>query len=134
MVTQKTSKLADIYRSEKTRGGGVVSTLGKAALEKIDPRQFFNQKGFLAAVLPSLFKAYKAPTGSEKISTLPSMSFSSMSLENKVDILIESNIFKLYYDNELKVFEKWDDMKEFIFEKISSLNISLIFSYSPNEI
>jgi hypothetical protein len=54
------SRLADIYKSEKRSGGGLGSTLGKAALEKIDPRQMFNQQGLMAAMLPSLFKAYSA--------------------------------------------------------------------------
>ena len=76
MATNKASRLAEIYRSEKKKGGGVASTLGKAAVEKLDPRQMFNQKGFLAAVLPTLFKAYKAaPTGggtAKKINQLSS--------------------------------------------------------------
>ena len=38
------SRLADIYKSEKTSGGGLGSTLGKAALEKIDPIKMFNQQ------------------------------------------------------------------------------------------
>jgi GH24 family phage-related lysozyme (muramidase) len=73
MATKK-SRLAEIYKSEKARGGGIASTLGKRALEKIDPRQIFNQTGFLATVLPSLFKAYSATeTGTAaKISLSPS--------------------------------------------------------------
>lgn len=63
MATSKKSRLAEIYRSEKKKGGGVASTLGKAAVEKIDPRQIFNQQGFLAAAFPALFKAYKAAPG-----------------------------------------------------------------------
>lgn len=72
MATNKASRLAEIYRSEKKKGGGVASTLGKAAIEKIDPRQMFNQKGFLAAVMPALFKAYKAAPsgGAQKIKQL----------------------------------------------------------------
>ena len=60
------SRLADVYRKEKKAGGGVVSALKKRTAEKYDPRQFFDQKGMLAAVLPSLFKAYKA-TGTTDI-------------------------------------------------------------------
>jgi muramidase (phage lysozyme) len=72
MATKK-SRLAEIYKSEKARGGGIASTLGKRALEKIDPRQFFNQSGFLATVLPSLFKAYSATGGTDtsKITMTP---------------------------------------------------------------
>jgi hypothetical protein len=75
MATNKKSRLAEIYRSEKKKGGGVASALGKAAIEKIDPRQMFNQKGFLAAAMPSLFKAYRAaPSGgvSQKLKQLSS--------------------------------------------------------------
>ena len=54
------SRLAEIYKAEKSKGGGIASTLGKRTLEKVDPRQFFNQKGFMAAALPSLFKSYSA--------------------------------------------------------------------------
>lgn len=53
---------------------------------------------------------------------------------NKVDILIESNIFKLYYDNELKVFEKWEDIKEFITNKLKYIVSEIIFSFNPYNI
>lgn len=62
MAVKRKSRLAEIYRAEKARGGGVASTVGKRTLEKIDPRQFFNQEGFLATILPSMFKAYRART------------------------------------------------------------------------
>lgn len=65
------SRLADIYKSEKSSGGGLSSTLGKAALEKIDPRKMFNQKGLMAAMLPVLFKAYNA-TSKSKTNTMSS--------------------------------------------------------------
>ena len=64
MAKDKKNRLAEIYKAEKKKGGGVFSTLGKRGLEKFDPRQIFNQTGFLAAVLPSLFKAYTVPTAS----------------------------------------------------------------------
>jgi len=59
-MDNKTTRLAEIYKSEKSKGGGITSSLGKAALEKLDPRQIFNQTGFLASALPSLFKSYRA--------------------------------------------------------------------------
>jgi hypothetical protein len=62
-VTKKPSRLTEIYLAEKKAGRGLGSAVSKAALEKIDPRQFFNQKGLLANILPSFFKTYKAPTG-----------------------------------------------------------------------
>jgi hypothetical protein len=88
-MADKQSRLAEIYKAEKSKGGGIASTLGKRALEKMDPRQFFNQKGFLAASLPSLFKSYSAtPTKSgAKIASLGSGSLSSGALETKMDIL-----------------------------------------------
>ncbi len=64
MATNKKSRLAEIYRSEKKKGGGVVSTLAKGAAERIDPRRMFNQKGFLATAFPSMFKAYLAAPSS----------------------------------------------------------------------
>ena len=79
MAQDRTTRLAEIYKSERTNGGGVTSTLGKAALEKLDPRRMFNQKGFLAAALPSLFKAYRAtPDVKSKNPSLSPSSFNSM--------------------------------------------------------
>lgn len=59
-MADKKSRLAEIYTSEKKQGGGISSALGKRALEKIDPRQMFNQQGLMAAMFPKLFKAYSA--------------------------------------------------------------------------
>lgn len=91
-MATKQSRLAEIYKSEKARGGGVGSTLGKRFLEKVDPRQIFNQSGFLAAVLPSMFKAYSAtPTGgaTSKISTAPTRdSMVSEAMNTKLDVLV----------------------------------------------
>jgi hypothetical protein len=62
MAVKKRSRLSEIYKAEKARGGGVLSAVGKRTLEKVDPRQLFDQESFLAAILPSLFKAYKVKT------------------------------------------------------------------------
>ena len=88
-MADKQSRLAEIYKAEKSKGGGIASTLGKRTLEKVDPRQFFNQKGFMAAALPSLFKSYSATPAKSggKVSSLGSGSFSSSALETKMDIL-----------------------------------------------
>ena len=87
------SRLAEIYRSEKQKGGGIFSTVGKGTLEKIDPRQLFNQRGFLAAALPSLFKAYSATSrSSSKSASAVTPSFSSASTDLKFDILIISSL------------------------------------------
>ena len=88
-MADKQSRLADIYKAEKSKGGGIASTLGKRALEKMDPRKFFNQKGFLATALPSLFKSYSATPAKSgaKIASLGGGSFSSGALETKLDIL-----------------------------------------------
>ena len=91
-VTKKPSRLTEIYLAEKKAGRGLGSAVGKAALEKIDPRQFFNQKGLLANILPSFFKTYKAPTGTTprpKPATPITPTLSSSVLENKVDALSE---------------------------------------------
>jgi len=90
------SRLADIYKSEKRSGGGLSSTLGKAALEKIDPRKMFNQQGLMAAMLPSLFKAYNATpksrtnTMSSKL-TAPSLDTSMLEVQ-MADIAVNSRI------------------------------------------
>jgi hypothetical protein len=80
------SRLAEIYKSEKNRGGGLGSTLGKAALEKIDPRKMFNQQGLMAAMLPSLFKAYNAtPKSNTMSSRLTAPSLNTGALESQMD-------------------------------------------------
>jgi len=88
------SRLAEIYKSEKNRGGGLGSTLGKAALEKIDPRKMFNQKGLMAAMLPSLFKAYSATPKSNTISSkLTAPSLDTGALESQlVDIAVNTRM------------------------------------------
>ena len=81
------SRLAEIYKSEKSKGGGLTTTLGKRALEKFDPRQMFNQSGFAAAVLPSLFKSYSAIKKPDKLVPQAPQA-SSPVLENRIDLLI----------------------------------------------
>ena len=90
-MADKQSRLAEIYKAEKERGGGVLSTLGKRAKEKFDPRQMFNQKGFAAAALPSLFKSYDAVGKTKKAKELSESGrggFSSAVLENGISSLI----------------------------------------------
>lgn len=60
------SRLAEIYRSEKSTGGGLGSAIGKNLKEKIDPRKMFDQRGLLVSMFPSL-KTYNA-TGKNNIS------------------------------------------------------------------
>ena len=99
-MADKQSRLAEIYKAEKAQGGGIASTLGKRTLEKIDPRQFFNQKGFMAAAIPSLFKSYKAQTASATTSKdLGGGSFSTGVLETKLDVLVNET-------RELKIHSK----------------------------
>jgi len=83
------SRLAEIYKSEKKKGGGLMSALGKRALEKIDPRQMFNQKGLAAAIAPSLFKTYSATAGKSSPASLstPTPQISTQNMESKIDIL-----------------------------------------------
>ena len=90
-MAEKKSRLAEIYKAEKERGGGVFSTLGKRAKEKFDPRQMFNQKGFAAAALPSLFKSYDAVGKTKKAKELSESGrggFSSAVLESGIGTLI----------------------------------------------
>ena len=89
-MADEKSRLAEIYKAEKSKGGGIAITLGKRALEKLDPRQFFNQKGLMAAALPSLFKSYSATPAKSggKVASLGSGSLSSSALETKLDVLI----------------------------------------------
>ena len=87
MAKTKVSRLAQIYRSERSQGRGLSSAIGKATLEKIDPRQFFNQQGLLASIFPSLFKAYKAPSQSDKTTAPTALNFSTASLESKIENL-----------------------------------------------
>jgi len=82
------SRLAEIYKSEKKKGGGLMSALGKRALEKIDPRQMFNQKGLAAAIAPSLFKTYSATAGNSSTAlSTPTPQISTQNMESKIDIL-----------------------------------------------
>ena len=53
------ASLADIYKSEKKQGGGLVSALGKSMKESFDPRNLLDQKGLMVSMFPSL-KGYKA--------------------------------------------------------------------------
>ena len=85
------SRLADIYKSEIGRGGGLGSTIGKRIGEKIDPRQMFDQSGLLTAMFPSL-KAYNATAkrpGTKKSETNSSGNMSSASMGA---ILASSNL------------------------------------------
>jgi hypothetical protein len=85
------SRLSDIYKSEKAKGGGIFSAIGKRAIEKIDPRQFFDQSGLLAAMAPSLFKKYSATASkTSKSSPLSPIPQPSMS-DAKMDVLITQN-------------------------------------------
>jgi hypothetical protein len=82
------SRLAEIYKSEKKKGGGLMSALGKRALEKIDPRQMFNQKGLASAIAPSLFKTYSATAGNSSTAlSTPTPQISTQNMESKIDIL-----------------------------------------------
>ena len=84
------SRLAEIYKSEKTKGGGIFSTLGKRALEKIDPRQLFDQSGLLSAMAPKLFKQYSA-TGKTSDKTPLKPNLDSSPGDSKLDVIIGQN-------------------------------------------
>jgi hypothetical protein len=109
MAENRTTRLAEIYKSEKSKGGGVGSTLGKAALEKMDLRQVFNQKGFLAAALPSLFKAYRATpdikgknlSPSTSTSTFNSVVLDEMNTNMKIVAKESLNLSRIAFDMNL---------------------------------
>ena len=52
---------------------------------------------------------------------------------NKVDIISDMGIFKLYYKDELKNFYTLDDMKNFILQELRFID-EVVFSYSPYRI
>jgi adenylosuccinate synthase len=52
---------------------------------------------------------------------------------NKVDILADLGIFKLYHNSELKTFYTLDDMKNYILQELRFVN-EVVFSSSPYEI
>ena len=84
------SRLADIYKSEKKSGGGILSTIGKRTLEKIDPRQLFDQSGMLAAMAPTLFKKYSATSMKKEKPTLSPTPQSPLQ-DAKMDLIIKQN-------------------------------------------
>lgn len=98
MAENKTTRLAEIYQSEKSKGGGAMSTFGKAALEKIDPRRIFNQKGFLAAALPSLFKAYRATPDKSLKTISPKLTASDGALSPTVFNSMDLNLTRIAKD------------------------------------
>ena len=53
------ASLSDIYKSEKSQGGGLGSAIGKSIKESIDPRNLLNQDGLLTSMFPSM-KGYSA--------------------------------------------------------------------------
>jgi len=53
---------------------------------------------------------------------------------NKADIIQKANIYRLYYDNELRVFTDFLSMQNFINEKLNGIGIDVVFSFSPDSI
>ena len=83
------SRLAEIYKSEKSKDGGLLSTFGKRLAEKYDPRQLVDQQGLLATMMPFL-KTYSATSGKSKgISS--GLKSSSMSPENIISANLGSS-------------------------------------------
>ncbi len=94
MAKKQTSRLTEIYLAQRAKGGGLGSALVERAKERFDPRQTFSQSGLLAAMLPSVFKAYKSPTRAMAKKPSPMIereSSFSPSLEGKVDLLVEES-------------------------------------------
>ena len=53
---------------------------------------------------------------------------------NKIDIISNASIFKLYYNNELIKFKSIREMECFISDKLHFLDGNVIFSFSPYSI
>jgi adenylosuccinate synthase len=53
---------------------------------------------------------------------------------NKVDILNEASIYKLYYENELVEFNSLIEIQSFISDKLNFLKNGVIFSFNPYSI
>ena len=85
------SRLADIYKSEIGRGGGLGSAIGKRLGEKIDPRQMFDQSGLLTAMFPSL-KAYNATAKASGTKRAETNSGGNMSSAAMGAVLASSNL------------------------------------------
>lgn len=85
------SRLADIYKSEIGRGGGLGSAIGKRLGEKIDPRQMFDQSGLLTAMFPSL-KAYNATAKASGTKRAETNSVGNMSSAAMGAVLASSNL------------------------------------------
>mgnify|MGYP003348621720 FL=1 len=87
------SRLAEIYKNEKTEDRGRMSafssSIGKGIKESIDPRQLLDQQGLLVSMFPSL-KTYDA-TGNKKEKTQDDKR--KVSLE-KLDNLTSKQLFK----------------------------------------
>lgn len=53
---------------------------------------------------------------------------------NKVDILNQASIYRLYYQNEIHFFQNLIDMQSFISNKLSGIVNEVIFSFNPHTI
>jgi adenylosuccinate synthase len=53
---------------------------------------------------------------------------------NKIDILDELKIFKLYFQGQIISFDSLDKMKEFIEDKLNFLSNKIVFSSNPHSI
>jgi hypothetical protein len=88
------SKLSEIISQRRASGqsrtGSFFGSLKDKIKEKIDPRQILNQTGILTALFPSL-KAYKATTGSERVSGSGAPSWLDVKTKNVEVERIEKN-------------------------------------------
>lgn len=101
--------IADIVRRERKANAGVVSSLltafGERGREKYDPRRFFNQKGIITALFPSLkaFEAKRTTSGSkltDASNTLASPT-SPLLVEMNVRLTNMENISKITAKNSM---------------------------------
>lgn len=53
---------------------------------------------------------------------------------NKVDIIVEAGIYRLYYNNEIVIFPDLETMQNFINDKLNFIDIEVIYSFNPYSI
>lgn len=106
---------------------------------KFQPEEFNDQLN----IIGDLGKEYGSTTGRRRQcnflnldNLIESLKINSCTkcIINKVDILNQASIYKLYYNNTLETFSDLIEMQSFIADKLSFLNFKVIFSFNPYSI
>jgi adenylosuccinate synthase len=97
---------------------------------------------FTLNILGEIGKEFGSTTGRKrqcnflnlnKLITALTMNSCNKCIINKIDIIEDTGIYKLYYDDKLRLFDNMEDFKLFIIEKLPH-NIEVIFSGDPHRI